>query len=60
VVLHADHDVRSPRYVAEALHTAIPNSHLVELSGAGHISCVEAAEQFTVELRTFLRRFGRG
>jgi pimeloyl-ACP methyl ester carboxylesterase len=60
VVLHADHDVRSPRYVAEALHAAIPNSHLVELSGAGHISCVEAAEQFTVELRTFLRRFGRG
>ena len=60
VVLHAAHDVRSPRYVAEALHAGIPNSRLVELSGAGHVSCVEAAEQFTAEVRTFLRRFGRG
>jgi pimeloyl-ACP methyl ester carboxylesterase len=60
VVLHASHDVRSPRYVAEALHAAIPNSRMVELSGAGHVSCVEAPELFTAEVRTFLRRFGRG
>jgi pimeloyl-ACP methyl ester carboxylesterase len=60
VVLHADQDVRSPRYVAVALHAAIPNSRLVELSGAGHVSCVEAPEQFTAEVRTFLRRFAGG
>jgi pimeloyl-ACP methyl ester carboxylesterase len=60
VVLHADHDVRSPRYVAEALYAAIPNSRLAELSGAGHVSRVEAPEQFTAKVRTFLRRFGRG
>ncbi len=56
VVLHADHDVRSPRDVAEALHEAIPNSSLVVLPGAGHVSCVDAPEQFTAEVEAFLRR----
>lgn len=56
VVLHADHDVRSPRDVAEALNAAIPHSRLVVLSGAGHVSCVEAPEQFNAEVEAFLRR----
>jgi pimeloyl-ACP methyl ester carboxylesterase len=56
VVLHADHDVRAPREVAEALSAAIPASHLVVLEGAGHVSSVEAPDQFTAELSAFLQR----
>jgi pimeloyl-ACP methyl ester carboxylesterase len=56
VVLHADQDVRSLREVADALHAAIPNSRLVVLSGAGHVSCVEAPEQFNAAVEAFLRR----
>lgn len=54
VVLHGDHDVRSPRDVAEALNAGIPNSRLVVLPGAGHVSCIESSEQFTTELESFL------
>jgi hypothetical protein len=38
------------------LHAAIPNSKLVIMPGVGHVSSVEAAEQFNVEVRQFLRR----
>jgi pimeloyl-ACP methyl ester carboxylesterase len=60
VVLHADQDIRAPRDVAEALCAAIPNPRLVVLSGTGHVSCVESPEQFTAEVRAFLRRVESG
>jgi len=41
--------------VARDLHTAIPGSKLVILPGVGHVSCVEAPERFTAEVRGFLR-----
>lgn len=54
LLLSGDEDERSPVTVAEALHAAIPASRLVVLSGAGHVSSVEAAEAFTREVRDFL------
>ncbi|HEY5847889.1 MAG TPA: alpha/beta hydrolase [Microlunatus sp.] len=55
VVLHGADDIRAPRDVAAALHAAIPASRLVVLPHVGHVSCVEAPEQFTAEVQAFLR-----
>lgn len=55
VVLHGEADVRAPRDVADALHSAIPSSRLVVLPDVGHVSCVEASERFTSEVQDFLR-----
>ncbi|NMD46766.1 MAG: hypothetical protein GYA85_08380 [Propionibacterium sp.] len=57
-ILHGEADTRAPREVAEALHAAIPGSRLTVLAGVGHVSCVEAPERFTGELRAFLDRRG--
>jgi pimeloyl-ACP methyl ester carboxylesterase len=54
LILHGDQDVRSPRAVADALSAAIPGSRQVVLAGVGHASCLEAPEQFTAALQTFL------
>ncbi len=54
VVLRGGQDVRAPREVAEALAAAIPTARLIVLEEVGHVSCVEAPERFTAELRTFL------
>jgi pimeloyl-ACP methyl ester carboxylesterase len=55
LLLYGDQDVRAPRQVADALHSAIPGSRLVIMPGVGHVSCVEAPELFSREVRTFLR-----
>jgi pimeloyl-ACP methyl ester carboxylesterase len=52
--VYGDHDVRSPVEVGRALHDGIPGSSLVVLPGVGHLSCVEGAEQFNREVRSFL------
>lgn len=54
LILHGDQDVRAPREVADGLTAAIPRSRQVVLAGVGHASCLEAPEQFTAELQTFL------
>jgi pimeloyl-ACP methyl ester carboxylesterase len=54
LLLYADHDVRAPVAVGEALHHALPGSELVVLTGPGHASPVEAPEAVTHELRRFL------
>ncbi|HUS60899.1 MAG TPA: alpha/beta hydrolase, partial [Acidimicrobiales bacterium] len=56
LLLYGDEDVRAPLAVAEAIRAAIPMSVLVVLSGIGHVSSVEAAEQFNDEVRDFLHR----
>jgi pimeloyl-ACP methyl ester carboxylesterase len=56
LLLYGDQDLRAPLSVGQALHAAIPNSKLVIMPGVGHVSSVEAAEQFNVEVRQFLRR----
>jgi pimeloyl-ACP methyl ester carboxylesterase len=55
LLLYGDQDVRAPLSVGQALHAAIPNSKLAIMPGAGHVSTVEAAEQFNMEVRQFLR-----
>lgn len=55
LLLCADHDVRAPVSIGEALHSAMPGSELVVLTGPGHVSTVEAPEDATRELRRFLR-----
>lgn len=54
LLLYADHDVRAPVAVGEAIHSAVPGSELVVLNGLGHVSTVEAPEDVTRELRRFL------
>ncbi len=51
-------DARSPLSVAEDLQSRIPGSRLVVIPAAGHLSHVEAAEQFNAEVRGFLRSTG--
>ena len=55
LLLYGDEDVRAPLSVGLALHAAIPTSELVIMPGVGHVSSVEAAEQFNREIRRFLR-----
>lgn len=55
LLLYADHDVRAPVAVGEALHAVVRGSQLVVLRGPGHVSSVEAPDEVTRELRRFLR-----
>jgi pimeloyl-ACP methyl ester carboxylesterase len=55
LLLYADHDVRAPLAVGEALHAAISTSELVVLEGPGHASPVEAPDAVTGALRGFFR-----
>jgi pimeloyl-ACP methyl ester carboxylesterase len=55
LLLYADHDLRAPVTVGEAMHAVVPESQLVVLQGPGHVSSVEAPDEVTAELRRFLR-----
>jgi len=55
LLLYADHDVRAPVSIGEAMHGAVPTSELVVLAGPGHASTVENPDDVTRELRRFLR-----
>ena len=55
LLLYADHDVRAPIAVGEAIHASVRGSQLVVLQGPGHVSSVEAPNEVTHELRRFLR-----
>jgi pimeloyl-ACP methyl ester carboxylesterase len=59
LLLYGDHDVRAPLSVGQALRAAIPNSELVIMPGVGHVSSVEAADRFNLEIRQFLRRLNQ-
>jgi pimeloyl-ACP methyl ester carboxylesterase len=48
LLLYGDRDVQAP------LAVAIPRSRLVVLPGVGHVSRVEAPQQFNREVRDFL------
>lgn len=56
LLLYGDADKRSPLPVARDLHAQIPGSTLVVLPGVGHLSNVEAADQFNREVRDFLHK----
>ncbi len=54
LVIHGKEDRRSPLSVSEALHAAIPNSRLAVVDRAGHMTNLEAPEEFNRLLREFL------
>jgi hypothetical protein len=58
-MLHADHDVRVPVAVGEAMEVAVRGSEFVVLTGPGHVSPVEDPDAVTRELRRFLRSVER-
>jgi pimeloyl-ACP methyl ester carboxylesterase len=55
LLLYADHDVRAPVEVGEAMQAMVHDSELVVLAGPGHASPVEAPQMVNHELRRFLR-----
>jgi len=55
LMLYADHDVRAPVLIGEAMHAAACGSELVVLAGSRHISPVEVPDDVTREVRRFLR-----
>jgi pimeloyl-ACP methyl ester carboxylesterase len=48
-------DVRSPLSVARQFEQAIPDTELVVIPGAGHVSNLEAPDQFNLAVREFCR-----
>jgi pimeloyl-ACP methyl ester carboxylesterase len=54
LLVYGTEDTRAPAGVAQQLHEQIAGSRLVELSGAGHVCNIDAAEPFNVALRQFL------
>lgn len=55
LLLYGDADTRAPLHVADNLHASIRGSKLVVLPRTGHLSNVEAAEEFDRAVRDFLR-----
>jgi pimeloyl-ACP methyl ester carboxylesterase len=60
LLIYGEEDTRAPAGVASALRQAIPGSKLVELSQAGHVCNVDAADRFNDTLRNFLRSHPSG
>jgi pimeloyl-ACP methyl ester carboxylesterase len=58
LLIYGAGDVRAPRGVAEALHTAIRGSRLVLVPAAGHDVNLEAPEDYDAAVRAFLRTVG--
>src|SRR5918997_215982 len=59
LLLYADHEVRAPVAVGEAIQAAVRGAELVVLTGPGHVSPVESPDAVTRELRRFLRSVER-
>ncbi|MBE8470872.1 alpha/beta fold hydrolase [Streptomyces justiciae] len=55
LLLWGELDVRSPLEVARAFEAAIPDTELVVLPGAGHVSNLQAPERFNQAVRAFCR-----
>ncbi len=54
LLLWGDGDQRSPLSVAEQFHSAIPESKLEVITGAGHVSNMEKPDEFNRRVRQFL------
>jgi pimeloyl-ACP methyl ester carboxylesterase len=55
LLLYGEEDMRAPPSVAREMHDAVPGSKLVMLPGVGHLSSIEGAERFNLEVRRFIR-----
>lgn len=58
LVIHGREDRRSPLEVSEALHAGIPGSRLAVVEGAGHMTNLEAPDEFNRLVRDFLAATG--
>jgi pimeloyl-ACP methyl ester carboxylesterase len=56
LLLYGERDQRSPLYIAAELHDRIPNSELLVIPGAGHMSNYDDDALFNDAVLTFLRR----
>jgi pimeloyl-ACP methyl ester carboxylesterase len=59
LLVYGERDIRAPRSVATALHTAISGSTLVFLPDAGHVCNIEAPDEFNAVVRDFLHSRSR-
>lgn len=55
LLVWGDADARSPRTVARQFEEAIPDTQLVVIEGAGHVSNLERPEQVNTAVREFCR-----
>jgi pimeloyl-ACP methyl ester carboxylesterase len=55
LLLYGELDERSPLHVAHELHAQIPSSQLVVIEGVGHMSNVEAPDEFNAHVRQFIQ-----
>jgi len=55
LLIWGEHDGRSPLGVARQLEQAIPDTELVVIPGAGHVSNLEQPERFNEAVREFCR-----
>lgn len=53
LVLWGGDDRRSPIHIAEQIHTAVANSELAVIPGAGHVSNMEQPDAFNAHVRRF-------
>lgn len=59
LVIVGEHDIGTPLASALTIHRALPDSVLVVISDAAHMTCIEQPAQFNRSLRQFLdARFG--
>lgn len=54
LIVVGEHDALAPPDVARTMHERIPDSRLVVLEGAGHVSSLEAPALFNAALESFL------
>jgi pimeloyl-ACP methyl ester carboxylesterase len=55
LLIWGEEDVRSPLSVAHQFEQAIPDTELVVIPGAGHVSNLERPDEFNAALRAFCR-----
>jgi pimeloyl-ACP methyl ester carboxylesterase len=60
LLLYGQLDERSPLHIARELQAQIPSARLVVIEGVGHLTYVEAPEQFNREVRRFIRSVHQG
>ena len=58
LVVAGDEDTLSTEADAQAMADALPHGRLVTVHGAGHLSAVEAPEEFNAAVSDFLQALG--
>ncbi len=56
LILVGEHDTLTPPAASEAMHKAIPGSHLTVIAGAGHLSNIENESEFNQAIVGFLKQ----